>query len=130
VDDLTQTVTEVVLADTPAGAVIVGLSIAPNGQRAAALTLLPSADYLMDNLYELVDGVWESGEGGSGGPGINWSGGDVGVLRFSGEASDDSQTAIILYEGKEHRAPINRGYFLFVAWATPRSDKPAVVRFE
>jgi hypothetical protein len=43
VDDLnlTGTVAEVVLADAPPGAVIVGLSIAPDGQRAAALTLLP-----------------------------------------------------------------------------------------
>jgi hypothetical protein len=130
VDDLTGTVSEVVLADAPPSAVIVGLSIAPDGQRAAALTLLPSASYLMDNLYELVDNAWESGQGGSGGPGINWSGGDVGVLRFSGEASGDSQTAIIQYNGEEHSVPVNHGYFLFVAWDTPFSHDPALVRFE
>jgi hypothetical protein len=130
VDDLTQTVTEAVTADAPPGAVIVGLSIAPDGQRAAALTLLPSANYLMDDLYELVEDAWESGGGGSGGPGINWSGGEVGVLRFSGEAAEDSRTAIIRYDGEEHSVPVNHGYFLFVAWDTPLSHNPAVVRFE
>lgn len=129
-DDLFRTVSDVVLADAPPGAVIVGLSISPDARRAAALTLLPSANYLMDDLYELAEGAWESREGGSGGPGINWSGGDVGVLRFSGAASGDSQTAIILYEGREHRVAVNRGYFVFVAWATPFSHNPVVVRFE
>jgi hypothetical protein len=130
VNDLTRTVTEVVIADAPPGAVIVGLSIAPDGQRAAALTVLPSANYLMDDLYELVEGTWESGGGGSGGPGINWSGGEVGVLRFSGEVAEDSRRAIIRYDGEEHSVPVSHGYFLFVAWDTPFSHDPAVVRFE
>jgi len=54
----------------------------------------------------------------------------VGVLRFSGEASVDSQTAIIQYDGEEHGVPVNYGYFLFVAWDTPFSHDPALVRFE
>jgi hypothetical protein len=130
VNDLTRTVSEVVIADAPPGAAIVGLSIAPDGQRAAALTLLPSANYLMDDLYELVEDAWESGGGGSGGPGINWSGGEVGVLRFSGKVPEGFRTAIIRYDSEEHSVPANHGYFLFVAWDTPFSHDPAVVRFE
>jgi len=88
------------LAGAPPGAVIIGLSIAPNGLRAAALTLLPSADYLMDDLFHDADGRWQPGEGGSGGPGINWSGGGLGVVRFSGEASVDARYAVVRYDGR------------------------------
>ena len=121
---------EVVLANAPPGAGIVGMSIAPDRRRAAVLTFLPTANYLMDDLYEWVDGIWRSQEGGSGGPGINWSGSDVGVLRFSSEAPADAQTAVVRYDGGEHRIPIKHGYFLFVAWDTPFSQDPELVRFE
>ena len=119
-----------VLAEAPPGAVIVGLSVSPDGRRAAALTLLRSADYLMDDLFDYVDGVWRSGEGGSGGPGINWSGGDLGVLRFAGEAPGDVRHAVVRYDGQEHRVPTEHGYFLFVVWETPFSHDPELVRFE
>jgi len=88
------------LAGAPPGAVIIGLCIAPNGLRAAALTLLPSADYLMDDLFHDADGHWQPGEGGSGGQGINWSGGDLGVVRFSGEAPVDARYAVVRYDGR------------------------------
>lgn len=125
-----EALSEAVLAGAPPGAAIVGLSVAPDGQRAAALTLLPSAGYLMDDLFEYVDGAWRSHKGGSGGPGINWSGDVVGVLRFSGEAPDDVQTAVVRYDGDEHRVPIRHGHFLFVAWDTPFSHDPELIRFE
>src|SRR6266496_3718283 len=57
-EEVREAIAEVVLADAPPGAVIVGLSIAPDGRRAAALTFLPTANYLMDDLYEWVDGTW------------------------------------------------------------------------
>lgn len=129
-EDATDAVTQAVLDDAPPGAVIVGLSIAPDGRRAAALTFLLTANYLMDDLYEWSDGTWQNQSGGSGGPGINWTGSDVGVLRFSGEAPDDAQTAVIAYDGDEHSVPINHGHFLFVAWDTPFSHDPELLRFD
>jgi hypothetical protein len=128
--DATDAVTQVVLDDAPPGAVIVGLSIAPEGRRAAALTFLPTANYLMDDVYEWSDGAWTNQSGGSGGPGVNWSGSDVGVLRFSGEAPHDAKTAVVAYDGDEHFVPINHGHFLFVAWDTPFSDDPKLLRFD
>lgn len=128
--DTTDGVSEVVLDDAPPGTVIVGLSIAPDGRRAAALTFLPTANYLMDDLFELSDGIWRNQSGGSGGPGINWTGSDVGVLRFSGEAPRDAETAVIGYDSDEHRVPVNHGHFLFVAWDTPFSHDPELIRFD
>jgi hypothetical protein len=127
---LTEALTAVILADAPPGVVIVGTSIAPEQRRAAALTFLPTANYLMDNLFEYVDGVWHNQEGGSGGPGINWSGSDIGVLRFSDEAPRDAQTVVIRYEGRDHRVPVRHGYFLFVVWDTALSEDPVLVGFE
>src|SRR4051812_2144800 len=86
---------EAVLAHAPPGAVVIGLSVAPDGQRAAALTLLPTANYLMDDLFQYEGGLWQHSEGGSGGPGINWTGAEQGVLRFAGEAPDGAATAVI-----------------------------------
>ena len=129
-EDLTEALTAVILADAPPGAVIVGTSIAPDWGRAAALTFLPTANYLMDDLFEYVDGAWHNQEGGSGGPGINWSGSDIGVLRFSDEAPRDAQAVVIRYEGRDHRVPVRHGHFLFVVWDTALSEDPMLVGFE
>ncbi|MGH3495567.1 MAG: hypothetical protein ACRDQ1_20375 [Sciscionella sp.] len=115
---------EVALADAPPGAVIIGLSIARDERRGATLTFLPGANYLMDDVFEFVDGSWQNREGGSGGPGINWTGDDVGVLRFSGEAPDGVQTAVVKYSGVEHRVPVRHGHFLFVSWTRPSRTIP------
>jgi hypothetical protein len=128
--DQTEALAKTVLAGAPPGTLIVETSIAPDGRRAAALMFLPSANYLMDDLLEWIDGTWRSQEGGSGGPGMNWSGGDIGVLRFSGEAPGGAQTAVIRFDGSEHRVPIKHGHFLFVAWDTPFSHDPEVIRFD
>jgi hypothetical protein len=130
VNALKEALTEAVLANAPPGAVTVGISIAPDGRRAAALSFLPNANYLMDDLFEWVDGEWRNQEGGSGGPGINWGGSDVGVLRFSDEAPNDAHVAIVRYEGNEQRVPVKYGHFLFVAWDTPFSQDPELIGFE
>lgn len=129
-DDRARAFAEAVLQSTPPGAVIVGVSVAPEGQRGAALTFLPTANYLMDDVFEYVGGSWQNSGGGSGGPGLNWTGADRGVLRFSGEAPVGAASVVVAYDGEEHRIAVNHGHFLFVAWDTPFTHDPEVVRFE
>jgi hypothetical protein len=118
-----------VLAQAPPGAVVTGLSISPDGDEAAVLTYLASANYLIDDLFEKTPEGWKLREGGSAG-GINWPGGDTGVLRYSGEAPDGAQFALVKYELDEHRVPIRHGHFLFVAWDAPFATvNPALLRF-
>jgi len=40
-----------VLAQPPPGAVLIGASVSPDGKYGAALTLLPSASYRMDDAF-------------------------------------------------------------------------------
>jgi hypothetical protein len=122
-----------ILADAPPGALIIGASVSPSGQQAAALTLLPSAHYLMDDLFVRTSNGWEGLEGGSGG-GVSWSffsDDEIGgVLRYGDEAPEDAQTVVIEYEGTEYRLPVRHGHFLFVAWDTPFAQDPKLIRFE
>jgi hypothetical protein len=121
-----------VLAPAPPGAVVVGASISPDGHYGAALTLLPTAGYLMDDLFRHEFDRWEMDAGGSGG-GISWSTlGEEGrgVLRYGEEAPKGASAARVCYEGREHRVPVRHGYFLLVVWDTPYAEDPSLIGFD
>jgi len=60
------------IAQAPPGAVLVGASVSLDGNYGAALTFLPGANYLMDDVLVRRDEMWEPYMGGSGG-GVQWS---------------------------------------------------------
>jgi hypothetical protein len=121
-----------VLDQAPAGAVVIGTSLSRDGRYGAALTFLPSANYLMDDVFVREDDRWQSYTGGSGG-GISWTvlgGGHRGVLRYGGQAPEDASGAWVRYEGAEYRVPVRYGHFLFVAWDTRSHENPTLIRVE
>jgi hypothetical protein len=122
-----------VLEQAPPGAVLIGASVSPDGMYGAALTLEPSANYLMDDVFERGEHGWELFRGGSGG-GFSWSStdeeGERGILRYADEAPDDASVPIVRYEGQESRVPVRHGHFLFVAWQAADDEIPDVVGFE
>jgi hypothetical protein len=120
------------IAQAPPGAVLVGASISPNGNYGAALTFLPGANYLMDDVLVRRAGEWEPYVGGSGG-GLSWSKleqEDRGVLRFGDEAPEGASITLIGYEEQEYRVPVRHGHFLFVAWDAPPDERPSLIGFE
>jgi len=122
-----------VLDQAPPGSVVVGASISPDGRYGAALTFLPSANYLMDDVFDRDGDRWQLNRGGSGG-GISWSvldEGDRGVTRYGGQAPEDASGAWVRYDGAEYKVPVRYGHFLFVAWdAAFPHEHPALIRFE
>lgn len=121
-----------VLDQAPPGAVVIGASLSRDGRHGAALTFLPSANYLMDDVFFRDDDRWQLHTGGSGG-GISWSvlgGGHRGVLRYGGQAPEGASGAWVRYEGTEYRVPVRYGHFLFVAWDTQSHENPTLIRFE
>jgi hypothetical protein len=121
----------------PMASVVIGISVSPSGNYAAALRLVPSASYLTDELYARDEQGWTSYGGGSGG-GISWSSlvdlptgaaseENLGVLRFGGEAPPGATAVRIEYEGREHTVPVVQGHFVFVAWDTDFAAKPRVL---
>lgn len=123
---------EAVLAQAPPGAVIAGASISPDGKYGVALTFLPAANYLMDDILTRTGEGWEVYEGGSGG-GLSWSSlgrGDRAVVRLGGEAPEGATEARISCRGQEHSAPVRHGHFLFVAWNVSDPEWPRVIGFE
>jgi hypothetical protein len=121
-----------VIAQAPPGAVVIGASLSPDGKYGVALTFLPSANYLMDDLFIRDAERWETYGGGSGG-GISWSSlgeSDRGVLRYGDEAPDGASAARVTYEREEYRVPIRHRHFLFVAWDTRFSEDPRLVGFD
>jgi hypothetical protein len=134
------TLDEALEAEMPAVAsVVVGVSVSPSGNYAAALRLVPSAGYLGDELYVRGEQGWTPYGGGSGG-GITWSAlidrptgtacdETLGALRFGDEASQGATEAQIEYEGCQYSVPVVEGYFLFVAWDTECGPNPRVLGF-
>jgi hypothetical protein len=122
----------IVLDQAPPGAVVIGASLSRDGRYGAALTFLPSANYLMDDVLVRDGDRWQSYTGGSGG-GISWTvlgGGPSGVLRYGDQAPEDASGAWVRYEGAEYRVPIRYGHFLFVAWDATSHENPTLIRFE
>jgi hypothetical protein len=127
------------IAQAPPGAALVGASVSPDGNYGAALTFLPGANYLMDDVLVRRDEMWEPYMGGSGG-GFQWSilgEEDRGVLRYEDEAPEGTSVARILYQGQEYRMPVRHGHFLFVAWDAPApsrdalaEERPTLIGFE
>jgi hypothetical protein len=121
-----------VLDEAPPGALVIGASVSPDGGYGATLTLLASANYLMDDILIRTDRGWEhyvsSGGGGGGCTSIGES--DLGVVRFGDEAKAGASVALVEYEGGEHRVPVRHGYFFFVGWNTRFTENPALVGFE
>jgi hypothetical protein len=90
-----------VLDQAPPGAVVIGASLSPDSRYGAALTFLPSANYLMDDVLVRDGDRWQLHTGGSGG-GISWAvlrEGDRGVLRYGGQAPEDASNAWFSYKG-------------------------------
>jgi hypothetical protein len=121
-----------VTAQAPSGAEVIGASVSPDGLYGAAVTYLPSASYLMDDVFEFVEGSWQLHSGGS--AGLSWTSledeGTSGVMRYVDEAPGDATAAVLTYEGTEHRVPVNHGHFLFVAWNTRYTEAPSLIHFE
>jgi hypothetical protein len=123
---------QAVVAQAPPGAVLVGASVSPDGNYGAALTFLPGANYLMDDVLVRRTDEWEIYMAGSGG-GLSWSKlgeEDRGVLRYGDEAPEGASVASIGYEGHEYRVSVRHGHFLFVAWDAPLDQRPSLIRFE
>jgi hypothetical protein len=124
-----------VLDQAPPGAVVIGASLSPDGRYGAALTYLPSANYLMDDVLVRDGDRWQLHGGGSG-VGISWTflgvlgEGDRGVLRYGGQAPDGASGAWVRYQGAEYKVPVRHGHFLFVAWDATSHENPALIRFE
>lgn len=129
-DDVQSSLEQAVLDHGPPGAVIIGADISPDGKYAVALTLLPTANYLMDDLF-VWDGQWKAHGGGSGG-GTNWTSldGDSGVLRIGSGAPAGAEVAVVTYGGRQSRVPVRHGHFVFVAWNTRFTEDPCVDGFE
>jgi hypothetical protein len=129
--DVQRSLEQAVLDHAPPGAVIIGADISPDRKYAVALTLLPTAEYLMDDLF-VWDGQWEEYAGGSGG-GTNWTSldnGESGVLRIAGEAPPGAEVVLVTYEGRRSRVPVRHGHFVFVEWNTRFAEDPLVEGFE
>lgn len=121
-----------VLAQAPPGAVVIGASVSPDGRYGAALTLLPSANYLMDDVFVREGDRWVYDGGGSGG-GIQWTalgGRSRGVIRYGDEAPRHAVVAYVRYKGAEYRVPVRSGHFFFVAWDEAFGENPVLVHFE
>jgi hypothetical protein len=115
------------MAQTDPDAVLPGASISPDGNYGVALTILPSANDLMDDVLERRAGKWGLHMGGNGG-GFQWSllgQVDRGVLHYEEEAPEGASVARILYQGQEYRMPVRHGHFLFVAWDAPAPSSGA-----
>jgi hypothetical protein len=120
-----------VLDQAPPGAVLIGASLSRDGRYGAALTFLPSANYLMDDVFFRDDDRWQQYTGGS--AGINWTvlgEGPRGVLRYGDQAPEDASGAWVRYEGAEYRMLVRYGHFLFVAWDVSSNEYPTLIRFE
>jgi hypothetical protein len=116
----------------PSGAEVIGASVSPDGLYGAAVTYLPSASYLMDDVFEFVEGSWQLHTGGS--AGVSWTSledeGTSGVMRYVDEAPADATAAVLTYEGTEYRIPVRHGHFLLVVWNTRYTEEPRISRFE
>jgi hypothetical protein len=92
----------------------------------AAVTYLPSASYLIDDVFEVVEGSWQLHTGGS--AGVSWTSledeGTSGVMRYLDEAPEDATAAVLNYEGREYRASVHHGHFLLVVWNTRYAEEP------
>jgi len=88
--------------------------------------------------YQVVCGLSEDGwveEISGNGPG--WSttrdsaeGPNVGVATLWDEAPESATAAVVVFEGREHEAPVRNGYFLFAAWEVPDdAGHPRFVRW-
>jgi hypothetical protein len=105
--------------------------VGPDCRYGAALTYLPSANYLMDDVFARNDDRWELHSGGSGG-GLAWTALDdeTGVLRYEDEAPAGARAARIEFGGREYVVPVRFGHFLFVAWDADGDEEPRLVDFE
>jgi len=121
-----------VTGQAPSGAEVIGASVSPDRRYGAAVTYLPSASYLMDDVFELVEGSWQLHSGGS--AGVSWTSlgdeGTSGVMRYVDEAPEDATAAVLTYEGAEYRVPVRHGHFLLVVWNTRYAGEPRITRFE
>lgn len=122
-------------AEAPPSSVVIGSSVSPDGNYGVAWTLLPTASYLMDDIFRRNDGgFWELWGGGSAG-GINWTNvanddDRFGVLRYGDEAPEGASVAVIEYQGETYRVPVRHGHFVLIVWDTKFSVSPQLVRFE
>jgi hypothetical protein len=122
---------EVVVRLSPRPTVILGSSVSPDGRFGAVLTLIPSADYVLNELYEHTPDGWVSYISGNGD--VTWrSLGEYsrGVLAFGGEAPESASAARVVYEGGEYVVPIRHGHFFYVHWDTDYHEEPRLVGFE
>jgi hypothetical protein len=124
---------QVVLAQAPPGALVVGASLSPDGKYGAALTLLPGANYLMDDVLVRSVDRWDLYRA-TGGEGTSWSllgeEEDLGVVRFGGPAPESASVALVSFQGRQHRVTVRHGHFLFVAWNVTSDSQPTLIGFE
>jgi hypothetical protein len=121
-----------VTGQAPSGAEVIGASISPDGRYGAAVTYLPSSSYLMDDVFEFVEGGWQLHSGGS--AGVNWTSLEddamSGVMRYVDGAPETATAAVLTYEGTEYLVSVHHGHFLLVVWNTRYAEQPRIIRFE
>ena len=122
-----------VVDQSPRGALVAAASLSPDGAYGAALTLLPSANHVMEDVFKRNGDRWDF-HGGTTGVGTYWDSlgeDERGVLRFADEAPHGASAARVKYEGREYRVPVRHGHLYFVAWDTPSpGEEPSLVSFE
>jgi hypothetical protein len=120
-----------VVGQAPPGAVVIGVSVSPDGRYGAVLTYLSGANYVMDDVFARDGDRWEFHSGGSGGS-LQWTSLDdeTGVLRYEEEAPAGASVARVEFEDQEHTVPVRFGRFLFVACDTDGEEDPRLVNFE
>jgi hypothetical protein len=111
---------------------VLATAVAPDGNHAVVLLGTNEPPKLYP--YQVVCGRGEDGwvEGVSGnGPGWSSTAGEgepnLGVATLWDEAPVSARAAKVVFEGREHEAPVRNSYFLFAAWDAP--DDAAHPRF-
>lgn len=131
-DESLNLLVEAVTSQAPSGAELIGAAVSPEGRVRRGGHYLPSAAYLMDDLFECVDGRWQLHSGGS--AGVSWTSladdGTSGVMRYVDEAPTAATAVVVMYEGTEYRVPVRHGHFLAVVWNTRYTEEPHIARFE
>jgi hypothetical protein len=111
----------------PDQARVIGFSIAPNGRYAVVMLITgegPAMDF-DQTVAECVDGQWLSLQSGT--PSSVIYAGDhraVPLCNYMTPLPPEVERVVVLDRGDEHEVPVERGYFLYVAWKQdmPRDD--------
>jgi HEAT repeat protein len=121
------TAADAALADHPAGRVLRALG---SGGRAVALVDPGDGGRPRQVLCRRGPRGWIRGPGAPG-PGWLATGDGLGVLTLWGRLPRVARRVVVAWDGREHKVPLQNGYFLFAAWDVPEpaaGDGPEIRR--